>query len=252
MASGFARGAAKRGKIIAFGNKEKRRIVWDQNSELIFRGNPNIAAPGWERRPNVEWIPFYRGNRIYNRQEGDRWIWNREFQAKPGEIFLNAEEKQFSRALEPGFVLIEPTVPSWKSAAPNKQWPVERYREVARQLRAAGHDVAQLVYPKVTQIPEARPIATKDFRYAMAAMGRAVLYIGPEGGLHHAAAAMARPAVVLFGGFIPPAVTGYATHTNLTGGAEACGSLKPCAHCRAAMNAISVDEVVAAAMGCLA
>jgi len=54
--------------------------------------------------------------------------------------------------------------------------------------------------------------------------------------------------VVLFGGFIPPSVTGYAAHANLTGGAEACGSLKPCPHCRKAMEAISVEEVVEEAL----
>jgi hypothetical protein len=54
--------------------------------------------------------------------------------------------------------------------------------------------------------------------------------------------------VVLFGGFIPPAVTGYNTHTNLTGGAVACGSFLPCDHCRAAMLNIGVDEAEAAAL----
>jgi hypothetical protein len=54
--------------------------------------------------------------------------------------------------------------------------------------------------------------------------------------------------VVLFGGFIPPSVTGYGGHANLTGGAEACGSLDPCRHCQAAMGRIGVDEVHAAAL----
>jgi len=55
-------------------------------------------------------------------------------------------------------------------------------------------------------------------------------------------------AIVLFGGFVPPAVTGYPMHRNLTGGAEACGSFNRCDHCLAAMRAISVDEVHAAAV----
>jgi hypothetical protein len=79
-------------------------------------------------------------------------------------------------------------------------------------------------------------------------MSRAALYIGGEGGLHHGAAAVGVGGVVLFGGFIPPEVTGYATHANLTGGAEACGSLDPCRHCAAAMQAIGVDEVLEHAM----
>ena len=52
------------------------------------------------------------------------------------------------------------------------------------------------------------------------------------------------PAVVIFGGFVPPIVTGYETHANLTGGADACGSLFPCKHCLEALDAITVEEVL--------
>jgi hypothetical protein len=54
---------------------------------------------------------------------------------------------------------------------------------------------------------------------------------------------------VLFGGFIPPQVTGYDLHTNLTGGAEACGHVEPCKHCQRAMANISVDQVKDAIIG---
>lgn len=241
MASGFAKGAAARGKKVAFGNGS--RIIWDQHSEAVFKGNPNVARPGHERLQNLEWFGFYKGNRIYNRSAGVRWIWNYEFRAKPGELFFTSTEKGFAERVGNGFVIIEPNVPSFKSVAVNKQWPVDRYDEVARQLKAEGYDVLQLIYGKGHRIPTARRMFTPDFRHAAALLGRAALYIGPEGGLHHASAAVGIPAVVLFGGFIPPAVTGYDGHINLTGGSEACGSLSRCAHCKAAMDAISVDEV---------
>jgi ADP-heptose:LPS heptosyltransferase len=112
-------------------------------------------------------------------------------------------------------------------------------------------DVVQFNFKAGHVIPGARQLKTPSFRHAMAALSRAALYIGPEGGLHHASGAVGIPAVVIFGGFIPPAVTGYATHTNLTGGAEACGSLHACEHCREAMNAISVPDVMDAANGYL-
>jgi ADP-heptose:LPS heptosyltransferase len=99
------------------------------------------------------------------------------------------------------------------------------------------------------KIAGAKLARTPTFRHAMAVLARASLYIGPEGGLHHAAAAVGIPAVVIFGGFIPPSVTGYATHINLTGGAAACGSLKPCEHCKAYMDVISVADVMGAAHG---
>lgn len=245
MASGMARGASLRGKRIAFGDGIK--IIWDQNSEMIFRGNPNVAAPE-SLGGNVEWIGFHRGNRIYNRQGDGRWIWNYEFRPIPGELFLSLDEKRFGEKAGKGFVVIEPNVPAFKSVAPNKQWPVERYDNVARRLRGLGYEVIQFDYGKGRRISGAKQVGTSTFRHALAILANAAIYIGPEGGLHHAAAAFGKPGVVLFGGFIPPQVTGYDIHTNLTGGAEACGSLRPCSHCRGAMNAISVDQVFNAAI----
>lgn len=242
LATGFAKGAAARGKKVAFG--DGRRIIWDHHSEQIFKGNPNVARPGTEGTGGLEWFAFYKGHRIYNRRVGDRWEWNLAFRAIPGEVFLSHREKSFASSVGKGFVIIEPNVPSFKSVARNKQWLVERYDEVARQLKEDGCEVVQLVYAKGHRIPTARRVFTPDFRHAVALLGRAALYIGPEGGLHHASAAVGAPAVVMFGGFIPPAVTGYDFHTNLTGGSEACGSLSTCPHCKAAMDAISVDEVL--------
>ena len=66
----------------------------------------------------------------------------------------------------------------------------------------------------------ARQIKTKGFRHALAVPQNASLYIGPEGGLHHGVASVGVAAVVLFGDFIPPAVTGYSHHANLTGGGD--------------------------------
>ena len=88
----------------------------------------------------------------------------------------------------------------------------------------------------------------------LAALSGAKLAVLPEGGLHHGAAALGVKAVVLFGGFIPPEVTGYPQcgHINLTGGALACGSIHKCEHCVVAMNSITVDEVLDSAHSLLA
>jgi hypothetical protein len=248
MASGMAKGASSRGKRIAFG--ENGRIIWDQHSAMIFRGNPNIAPPGTEQSSDLEWIPYFKGHRLYNHREGDRWVWNLDFHAIPGEIWLSREEKTFARGVlgRRDFIVIEPNVPAFKSVALNKQWPVDRYAEVAARLRSEGRDVVQFHSGNGGfRIPGVRTVKTPTFRLAAAVLARAALYIGAEGGLHHAAAALNIPGVVLFGGFIPPSVTGYDSHTNLTGGAEACGSLLTCKHCKLAMEAISTSDVLRAA-----
>lgn len=242
LATGLARGASARGKRVAFGDGKK--IIWDHFSDLIFRNNPNIAPRNATSLDNAEWVPFYRGNRIYNEKGEDRWIWNYDFHAIPGEMFFAKDELAFAKAQRRGFIVIEPNVPGHKSVAANKQWGVNKYNEVAQHLMRQGHRVFQFIHNGSPQrLAGARHIFTANFRLALALMNRASLYIGPEGGLHHGAAAVGTPAVVLFGGFIPPQVTGYSIHTNLTGGVEACGSWKPCSHCASAMAAITVDEV---------
>jgi ADP-heptose:LPS heptosyltransferase len=247
MASGLAKCAHARGKRIAFGDGTK--IIWDHHSEQIFKGNPNIARPGDEKEHNdLEWVPFFRGNRIYNTQVSDgKWKWNYDFKAIPGEIYFSPDEHKFAERVGQGFIAIEPNVPEFKSVANNKRWPLDRYNKVARYLRKSGHKVIQFNYG-LHRLDDVEQIKVPSFRHAARILQNAKLYIGPEGGLHHAAAAVGLPAVVLFGGFIPPAVTGYDFHINLTGGAEACGSLQTCQHCIEAMEAIGVDEVYTAAI----
>ncbi|RWO23359.1 glycosyltransferase family 9 protein [Mesorhizobium sp.] len=246
MATGLARGAAARGKRIAFG--DGRRITWDQHSKEIFRGNPNIAPPGSEADPDLEWIDYRTGHRIYNKLDRARrrWIWNMDFRPVPGELFFDEHELAWAAGVGAGFVLMEPNVEAFKTWASNKRWPADRYDAVAARLAADGAEIVQFAHGD-HRIGCARQVRAPSFRHAMAALARASLYVGPEGGMHHGAAAVGVPGVVLFGGFIPPEVTGYAGHFNLTGGAKACGSLRPCAHCRAAMQAIRVEDVTAAA-----
>ena len=240
IATGLARGAAERGKRIAFGNGEK--IKFGPYSAMIFKNNPNICWPGEERANDIEWISYYKGNRGYNSSGVGKWIWNYNFRAQPGQLFFDESEDIHDD--DRGMVLLEPNVPN-KPCAPNKQWPVERWKQLADALLGAGFEVRQFEYGGRHRV--APPIQTPTFRNAASLIKSARLAILPEGGLHHAAAAVGTPAVVLFGGFVPPAVLGYDGHSNLTGGATACGSYAACRHCSEAMAAIRVDDVLEAA-----
>lgn len=241
IGSSLARGAAARGKRIAFG--DGRRIIWSNTSPEIFQGNPNIAPPGCERRPDVEWIAFYRGCRIYSYADDKRWVWNYEFRVQPGQLF-------FQRTIVPiddDVILIEPNVAGQKSSAANRQWPVERYQQVADQLRAEGYRIVQPDYPGATFKLRGAALKKLTFRENLDLLRQVALYIGPHGGLSHGAAAVGTPAAIIFGGWAPPQTLGYDLHANLNGGGDACGSLYPCRHCTAALDAITVDQVVAQA-----
>ncbi|NKF23609.1 glycosyltransferase family 9 protein [Solimonas marina] len=165
-------------------------------------------------------------------------------------VLTDAEQAVREQWAQRRFVLIEPHCK--QEAAPGKRWPFERYAEVAQQL-AETIEVWQVGAPETPLLPGVMRVPTHSFRDVLPFLAAARLYIGPEGGLHHAAAAMKTPAVVLFGGYTPPQVTGYDFHVCLTGNSdEACGvHHSECAHCRAAMTAITVDQVVAEARSLL-
>lgn len=231
---------------VGFG--DGRKILWGPWCEEMFAGNPYIARPGAEHTVS-HWVPHYKGSRLYNKQSPDRtkWLWNYNFKVTPGEFFFNDAENAIRRTTEQTlgeFVVIEPNLPWQKSVWPNKDWGEEKYWLLAKRLHMAGTRVVQFIHKNTKRrLPDVTTLEFGKFRDSIAALSAAKLYIGPEGGMHHAAAAVGVGAVVLMGGFIPPSVVGYDTHTNLTGGAEACGSIHPCAHCAKAMERISVDEV---------
>jgi ADP-heptose:LPS heptosyltransferase len=211
----------------------------------MFAHNPNIARPGLEQRGDIEWIAHYKGARKYNKLANGRWVWNYDFKVTPGEFFFTAAEQQAANQPWLGdFIVIEPNVEWHKSVAPNKDWGGNNYDELTARLIKCGITAVQFIHKNSKR--RLRGVTTLQchrFRDAIAILSQAKLYVGPEGGMHHAAAAVSVRAAVIMGGFIPPQVIGYDSHINLTGDAEACGTISPCLHCRQAMAKISVDEV---------
>lgn len=248
IGSGLAKGAHARGKRIAFG--DGRKINWSIWAPTIYKNNPNIAVPGSEGAKDIEWIAHYKGARKYNKLVNGKWVWNYDFKVLPGEFFFSEHEKLLAEKFPSGAIVIEPNVPWQKKVAPNKDWGDGKYEELARRLIVSGHRILQFKHNNSRRLIDgADIIELADLRQAAAMLGRAALYIGPEGGMHHSAAAVGTKAVVIFGGFIPPQVTGYDDHINLTGDSKtACGHIHTCQHCSSAMASISIDEVKEAAL----
>jgi ADP-heptose:LPS heptosyltransferase len=91
-----------------------------------------------------------------------------------------------------------------------------------------------------------RRVETSSFRDACRLLSNADLFVGTDGGLHHAAAALGKRAVVVWGGLVSPKILGYDSHINLHSGTHSCGSEGPCLHCRKALDWVTVDMVVSA------
>ena len=83
------------------------------------------------------------------------------------------------------------------------------------------------------------------FLKACRRLNGARLYVGPEGGLYHAATALGIPAVAIFGGFVSPANQGYDHQTNLyEPDGSPCGMRVKCDHCTRALALITPEAVI--------
>lgn len=215
----------------------------------VWENSPIIARPG---QPGVPMVNG-GGARPYVQVTPERFLLVPGTMAGPGEIWFGDEERhriEERRRRWPRFVVIEPNIKP--AASPNKDWGWERYRALAVLLKDTT--LFQLGPPGARLLPGVTHIETGTFREAAAALSLASAYVGAEGGLHHAAAALGVPAVVLFGGLTAPSVTGYvrprgAVHVNLYVESpeypHGCGWRRPCDHCHAAMASLSPERVAA-------
>lgn len=198
----------------------------------VFENNPRIAR---ERTRNALPLINAGGVRPYiDRKTSTHWVW-KPWNKAPGEIYLSAAEQEFG-ARHAGRILIEPHT---KVEGSNKAWFWERWQ----QLVDCGGEFVQVGRPGTRVLRGIEFVDTSGFRLACAVLSRSRAFVGTEGGLHHAAAALGVPAVVLFSEFIGADITGYAGHRNLRHAGAMCGSRVPCAGCRASMERITVDEV---------
>ncbi len=213
------------------------RVRWSE----AFEGNPRIAR-------NVTPQNSYQfarllnagGARPYIRAKTEtHWYW-RTWDIKPGELYLSDAERAFGATLGPGAIIVEPNT---KVRDGNKAWPFVRWEALVRAL--PGLNWWQIGPPGIRMLSGTRFLET-TVRQAFGAIGSARLFVGTDGALHHAAAALGTQAVVLWSEFVSPAFVGYATQRNIRKTAGVCGSRLPCKTCRASMDAITVDEVAAA------
>lgn len=237
-------------EVIASG---QARLLHEQTGArvLIFdAANRWRAHPAWNNNPHI----WQNGDRIYGRTKmmrngpglrpyildkvGDtKWVW-RNWACTVGELYFDKFETTFAdNNMKTPMVVVEPN--NKARASPNKDWGRQRWQELVNMLRAAGIKPVQLG-PAGTQLLQGVEfIETPNMRLACAVLGRARAAVLPEGGLHHSAAALKVPSVVIFGGFISPKQTGYAKQTNLFTGGEPCGMRTPCKHCADAMAKIT-------------
>lgn len=214
----------------------------------VWLYNPRVAQQGEEGDFQSLYARSREANmRPYHRAKNDRqWTYNLDFRPDIGELYFSSAEllRAEHQAPERGaFIIVEPNIKA--SGSPNKQWGWARWEAFAVLAVRAGFRLHQ-VGPLATRLlPQAALLGTDTFRQGCAVLARAAAYVGGEGGLHHAAAALGVPGVVVFGGFTPVELTGYPLHRNLGVSLDqACGLRTPCPHCAAEMAKISPEQVL--------
>ena len=234
IVTGLARRMQRRNALPIRVLDQRGRSRWSP----VWENNPRFAALGY--RGKVQTLVNAPGQRDYIAgQTLGGWVW-REWVCPLGEIYLTDEERSVGSRYA-GRILLEPALKP--EASPNKDWGWDRWCALSEHLQSKGYPVSQFASQHCPPLPGAEIIKTTNFRQACAVLERARLAILPEGGLHHAAAAFGTAAIVIFGGYISPAQTGYAHHVNLFSGGTPCGRRKRCAHCAEAMGRISVKKV---------
>lgn len=223
---------AKHNKKICVGDGQK--VIWEE----VFEHNPKMSK---EPYPGCIWVPNIMGKRPYidyTRSKPGKIAFNYDYKVEPGEIFFHPSELRHDQK---DFIYIEPNVKGTFSG--NKDWGFEKWQQVVKALPY------KFIQGRGRRLDAVEQVETRSFRDACALLANAKLFVGTDGGLHHAAAALGLPGVVVWGGLAPPSVLGYDAHTNLHMGAAACGLNGACEHCRKALAGITVEMVVSAITG---
>jgi ADP-heptose:LPS heptosyltransferase len=230
-------GEAKRlhkatGKKVLIMRADGRPVVSDLfNGVPYLMPKPTNACGAYERLVNASGVrPYIAG------KTEKQWTW-KPFKPTPADVVLTAEEKAFAEPYR-GLVLIEPTVKA--IGHDNKAWLSIYWQHL---VAAKIAPMMQAGPPGTKFLDGVTPVLTPTFRHAIAVMAVAKAFVGTEGGLMHAAAAVGTPAVIIWSEFISPEITGYAHMKNLRKAGKPCGMRLNCESCRQSMVAITSTEV---------
>jgi hypothetical protein len=231
MASGDAKEANERTKKkVKLGDGV--RMSWDGQ---VFANNPRMAS---NSDTDVVWVKNYQGHRPYLKgTKNGRLLFNDDYKPIVGEIYFSPEEQEVIDKIRGNYIVVEPNVKRVYAHTVNKAW--HGWEELFK------HDLPWLQLGDVTVKRYTKWKETNTFREALQVLSKAKLFIGTDGGLHHAAAALGIPSVVIWTGFTSPRHLGYDTHTNIHDGSEPCGTYDSvCQHCLLKSKAITVEQVL--------
>lgn len=204
-------------------------------TQPIWHGNP-----AWNPRSSLKLLDDTTSRAYIKHWHGKQIIFNTDHTPRAGRIYFDDSYRDRC-PLEPPYAIIEPNIK--KMASVNKNWGRRRWAKVIKNFPVPVYQLVQDRHEIVVEGAIAHQ--TPDIYDALAAIERAALVMCNEGGTHHMAASMGTPAVVIFGSFIPPQVTGYEIHENIAVETNHgyCGKWDKCEECTQALSQIKPADV---------
>ena len=253
MASGEVRELRIKKPLAKFVIGDGKKSYWNE----VFDNNPYIISDSEiQKYAEVYWIKNYEGNRPYrNYGDGfpkDKYNW-KKYKPLKGEFYFTKKEIALAEKVitvikknagQKKIIFIEPHVKKRKGYE-NRDWGFHNWQKVVTELSTL-YTFLQITYAKRQPIKGSININGLNFRTSSAILSMCDLFLGPEGGMAHAAAATNRKAVVIWGGHISPDITGYDFHKNLYNKhpLSPCGKKELCDHCQDGLRKITPDNVI--------
>jgi ADP-heptose:LPS heptosyltransferase len=255
---------------VVVGNYKTRQAL----DSRVFFNNPNISDPKkLDKNKIVHFVDLNNTNRPYidwERTTMHKYYWNLNHRTMPGELYfdeqeINEAQNAIREAVEfwkssnsieyKGIIFVESSRVEEKSSkhdkkifnkcGKNQNWSHKKWGKTVEILKK-NYLIINPTHQNSFTYQNTFSYGC-NFRVACAIMKYCNLYLGPEGGFAHAAAALSKPGVVIYGGWIPPQIIGYDFHENLYVDIEGspCGIRdRECDHCKKCMDLITVDNVI--------
>jgi len=220
-----------------------KQIRWS----AIYENNPNISNKITKNTILVQIRPRPYTNGFIRNEKGS-YSQLKPHKPKPGEIyFTDIEIKKAKNTLVniSNFIYIEPNIRKNCVYGTNKDWGFNKWQAVVDSFPDLTF-VQATEHPSNKKLQNVTNIETPNLRDALAILSLSSFFVGGEGGMHHASAALGKRAVVIFGGVSSPNSTGYDNHISLyiEHPESPCGRTYKCDHCLECMDKITVQDVI--------
>ena len=229
---------------------------------VMWHGHDWVVAPDYSGPKKKMEVPRKPGgNRWYIQGWGHGKIIYKNYSPKPAPYIISEDELKAAKLIlehngvTEDFVIVNPDTKN-TTLSTNKDWGFKRWQQLtnllSREVKVvrikpgrAVDDVSGHVEYNQKLLDNATNILEDNVRVAFAIMSLSKVIITSEGGVHHFAAAIKKPAYVIYGGVIHPDQTGYTGCDQMYYfvGDKPCGRQVQCDHCKKAMAAITPQMI---------